>query len=69
MHNRSICLLAMALLYLIIQAENEWLSPLRHSAEELIGKNKDHHWDAHGHQKTAEILYRFLQENQLLIAK
>ena len=39
------------------------------SAEELIGKNKDHHWDAHGHQKTAEILYRFLQENQLLIAK
>ncbi|MCP3693247.1 MAG: hypothetical protein GY917_13695 [Planctomycetaceae bacterium] len=39
------------------------------TAEELIGKNKDNHWDAHGHQKTAEILYRFLQDNQLLIAE
>ena len=36
------------------------------SAEELIGKNKDHHWDANGHRQTAEILYRFLQEQQLL---
>ena len=39
------------------------------TAEELIGKNKDNHWDAHGHQKTAEILYQFLQDNQLLIAE
>ena len=39
------------------------------TAEELIGKNKDNHWDAHGHQKTADILYQFLQDNQLLIAE
>ena len=36
------------------------------TASELIGDNRDHHWNAHGHRKTAEILYRFLQENQLL---
>ena len=35
-------------------------------APELIGENRDNHWDAHGHRKTAEILYRFLQERQLL---
>ncbi|MFP6621168.1 MAG: GDSL-type esterase/lipase family protein [Pirellulaceae bacterium] len=39
------------------------------TADDLIGENRDRHWDANGHQKTAEILYRFLQENQLLIAK
>lgn len=38
-------------------------------APELIGDNRDNHWDAHGHRKTAEILYRFLQENQLLTAR
>ena len=36
------------------------------SAEELIGENKDYHWNAHGHRQTAQILYRFLQEQQLL---
>ena len=36
------------------------------TANALIGKNKDHHWDANGHRQTAEILYRFLQEQQLL---
>jgi hypothetical protein len=36
------------------------------TADALIGKNKDHHWDANGHRQTAEILYRFLQEQQLL---
>ena len=37
------------------------------SAKALIGKNKDHHWDAHGHRQTAEILFRFLQDQQLLL--
>ena len=37
------------------------------SAETLIGKNRDNHWDARGHRETAHILYRFLVDQELLI--
>ena len=36
------------------------------TSQSLIGKNRDNHWNAHGHQRTAEALYEFLRSEGLI---